>query len=266
MSEMNVVYCIRTSEGKVYVGSTQEAEKRLNRHMRELKEGCHHNSNLQLAFDNDETFSVDMFTCNDRDHAYAVEEALISVCLEEGVLLNIGLHSRGGDNLTHNPRRNAIIEQIQDSLRERLSKMSAEERKEKWGHPGELNGMWGKTHTAEVRQRLAALNKGNKFSLGRKASDETKQKLSVIASQRLGDKNSFYGKQHSDETKRKIAVKRLGIKPVNTNRIEINGEVYASQSDAAIALGVSAGTITHRLNSKNPKYSNYRVITQMGPE
>ena len=52
---------------------------------------------------------------------------------------------------------------------------------------------------------MAARNqKISESILGTKRSEETKQKLSQIASQRTGEKNSFYGKQHSAETKAKI--------------------------------------------------------------
>ena len=54
---------------------------------------------------------------------------------------------------------------------------------------GEKNGMFGKTHT-----------------------DEVKKKLSELCKQRIGDKNHFYNKHHSDETKRKISEKNLGRK------------------------------------------------------
>ena len=40
---------------------------------------------------------------------------------------------------------------------------------------------------------------------GKKASKETREKLSKIASQRTGEKNPFYGKHHTEETKRKIS-------------------------------------------------------------
>ena len=38
--------------------------------------------------------------------------------------------------------------------------MSDEEKKEKHGQPGELNGMFGKTHTEEARKNISEKNKG----------------------------------------------------------------------------------------------------------
>ena len=58
--------------------------------------------------------------------------------------------------------------------------------------PGELNAMFGKTHTDEVRQKLRALR------LGTKQAEETKRKIGNAV---RGEKNGFYGKHHSEETK-----------------------------------------------------------------
>ena len=54
-------------------------------------------------------------------------------------------------------------------------------------------------------EKLAARNQKISENIkGIERSAETKQKLSQIASQRIGEKNPFYGKQHSAETKAKI--------------------------------------------------------------
>lgn len=185
---------------------------------------------------------------------------LITKYEEEGNLLNIGRHSKGGDNLTRHHDRERILEQRTESQRLMLKNMSDDERKVKYGRLGELNGMYGKTHTEEIRLANSKLHIGNTYRMGFKASDETKAKMSVIASQKLGENNPFFGKTHSDETKRRLSEARMGNKPTNTNRIEIDGVVYSSQADAAKALGVVSATITHRLKSKNLKYSGYRVI------
>ena len=56
-------------------------------------------------------------------------------------------------------------------------------------------------------EKLAIRNKKISENLkGIERSAETKQKLSYRASQRVGEKNSFYGKQHSAETKNKIGL------------------------------------------------------------
>lgn len=254
------MYCINTQDDKVYVGSTKNLVRRVERHYRDLSKNRHHNHPLQVAYDRGDRFSLSFSTCESRESAFTFEQMLITKYEEEGNLLNIGRHSKGGDNLTRHHDRERILEQRTESQRLMLKNMSDDERKVKYGRLGELNGMYGKTHTEEIRLANSKLHIGNTYRMGFKASDETKAKMSVIASQKLGENNPFFGKTHSDETKRRLSEARMGNKPTNTNRIEIDGVVYSSQADAAKALGVVSATITHRLKSKNLKYSGYRVI------
>lgn len=254
------MYCLKTQDGKVYVGSTKDLVRRMERHYRDLSKHRHHNHPLQVAYNNGDKFSLSFATCESRESAFTFEQMLITKHEEEGNLLNVGRHSRGGDNLTRHHERDRIIEQRTESQQLMFDNMTADERKVKYGRSGILNGMYGRTHTEEVRKANSLLHTGNSHRTGKKASAETKARMSEIASQRLGEKNSFFGKTHSDETKRRIAEARKGSKPVNTNRVEIDGVIYQSQADAAKALGVATATITHRIKSKNIKYSGYRVI------
>ncbi len=70
--------------------------------------------------------------------------------------------------------------------------------------------------TKEERSRRGINgNKKRIYQCGRIFSEETKQKISLIAQTKKGEKNSFYGKNHTDDTKKKIAKgasKRLGKK------------------------------------------------------
>ena len=52
------------------------------------------------------------------------------------------------------------------------------------GLPGELNGMYGKHHTEEVKKKISEANKG--------------------------EKNSFYGRHHTEETKEKLRIANKG--------------------------------------------------------
>jgi group I intron endonuclease len=54
--------------------------------------------------------------------------------------------------------------------------------------PGELNPMWGKTHSEEVKAKLRALR------LGVTNSEESNRKRSLASS---GERNGFYGKTHT---------------------------------------------------------------------
>ena len=63
---------------------------------------------------------------------------------------------------------------------------------------GELNSFYGKTHTEEVKAKIAENSK--RVHTGRKRSQETKSKMS----------KSQMGKRHSSETKLKLSVMNLG--------------------------------------------------------
>jgi|SRR5208282_308540 len=64
--------------------------------------------------------------------------------------------------------------------------------------PGELNPMWGKTHTDEVKATLRALR------LGTTQTEATKRKIGEACS---GEKNGFYGRKHSEQTLAVLAEK-----------------------------------------------------------
>lgn len=73
--------------------------------------------------------------------------------------------------------------------------------KQIFGRRGEENGMYGKKHTNETK------NKISKKALGRKASDKTKEKMRITNGK---ERNPFFGKTHSEETKAIIREKSKG--------------------------------------------------------
>ena len=140
--------------------------------------------------------------------------------------------------------------------------MTPEERSQKYGKPGEKNGMYGKTHTEEVRQILSEVNKCNTYCKGKKASEKTKQKMSENAKLRTGEKNPFFGKHHSKETIQKIREKNIGKPPLNNIKITIDGVFYISMTEASRQLNIPVPTILWRIKSKNSKFDNYKYFDE----
>lgn len=94
---------------------------------------------------------------------------------------------------------------------------------------GEKNGMYGKTHTEEVRKKLSEAAKGNTNWKDRQHTCETKEKISAAralqtisqetkdkwSKNRSGAGNAMFGKKHSDESKRKMSESKKGRIPWN---------------------------------------------------
>jgi group I intron endonuclease len=245
-------------------------DKRFARHFNELKQGIHHNVKLQEQWNDGVEMEKWEFLTQSREHAYQIEQGLINDHLPSGKLLNIGLSVRGGDNLTLHPERDQIILKITAALHNRFASMSPEERKAKYGRNGQSNGMYGKTHTEESRKAMsmgqkkhAEQNQVKGKELGEYArTPQMREFFSRLAKLRTGDKNPFFGKTHSDDVKEKLRQQRLGKKPANQRPVSVDGVIYASATEAGRQLNCVTATILHRIKSKNPKYKDYRYVTE----
>lgn len=253
---------VHVKSGKFYIGSSQDIEKRIKRHFRELRLGYHHCSRLQKLYDKKPTaeFSIGKIKLK-REAAYEKEHSLIQENFNNKKFLNIGLGVRGGDNLTRNPRRAEIIENIRSGIKNWMGTLSDADRKWLFGLRGEKNGMYGKTHTKEARSKIAKAGKGNQNAKGLKWSEDSKKKLSEsLKDSRKGSDNSFYGKSHSAETKKRISEKKKGHKPANQKPIKIDKTIYPSASEASRQLGVPTVTIAWRARNTKDAYSNYQYV------
>ena len=264
------VYQIRSKKtNKFYIGSSANLTKRKERHFRSLRLGNHHNELLQVHYNKYGESDLDFIVLkyfNDRKRALALEDKLIKKYCTNKRCFNIGTQAIGGDNLSLNPNRDSIVRKITDSVHDRIDKMSAKERKAKFGRSGSQNGMYGKTHTAEVKKRLSETHKGNTYALGKKRSQATKKKLSEIALQRVSAPdyvNPFAGKRHSKKTRDHLSQKMYerianGYVPPNARKVKIGKTVYKTISSASKALGCCSATILYRINSKN--YPDYHYV------
>ncbi len=235
MSEIGVYVLTHSGTGKIYVGSSGQLTVRLDRHFRELKLGTHHNKPLQDVWNRHPRLLITLFPTETREEAYALEKELIDKNRPSGLLLNVGSDVRGGDNLTHNPDRDEIVKKRVAAIKARYSNLTDYERKLIWGRAGPLNGMYGRTHTPEAKVVQSARAKGNRYSVGRKASDETKKTLSAIH-------------------------KALRLKPANSRKVVVGGVVYESLTEASRQLGISPALMIYRLKGKSKKHTDYHYI------
>ena len=228
---------------KSYYGSSKNIEKRWKKHLNELRKKKHINNFLQNAWnkygENNFIFEI-VQECEEKD-LLVIEQKYIDLF----GYYNIGLKSRGGDNLTKNPNKMKIIEKIKKGNKLWLNNLSNDEKKQHFSRPLDKNPNWkgGLTY--------------NFCKCGKRIG--YKHKHCQKCQPKNGKNNPFYGKKHSEEFKKKISFKRMGVYNGNQNIPIIIDEIeFNSFGDASKKLEIPITTIRWRILSKNPKYKNYK--------
>lgn len=246
------------TNGRYYIGSSTDVDKRIARHLWSLRKGTHHNVYMQRVFDKygEDSFQFQILKEKTLDDCRALEDALLDYHVDQSLCMNIGRTACGGDNLTNNPNRQRILKRIKRATVRWMSSMTPEERKEKFGKTGEANGMYGRTHSKQARKKISEAAKGNVNALGAVRGAEQRALLSELAKLRTGEKNPFYGKTHSSETRDRISAANIGRVPPNVKAVRIGKKKFSSMKEASEVLGIPVPTIHYRVNS--PKFTEYR--------
>ena len=238
------IYRIKNLKNKkCYYGSSKNIEKRWRTHLNNLKNGKHHNVHLQRSWDK---YGEDNFVFE------LVEECgeTILLELEQKYLdlnpeFNIGVKSSGGDNLTKNPNKEAIVYKMTQSVRKRYELMSEDERKEKHSQPMDKNPNWKGGTSFKYCECGLKISPNNNSCIN--------------CRDKSGEKNPFFGKQHTEETKNRLSEKRKGTYNGEQNiPIIIDNMEYRSAGEASKILDIPMVTIRWRVKSKNKKFDNYK--------
>jgi len=259
---IGVYYLVNKTNGRFYIGSSGKLRTRQRKHEMDIQNGKHTNVNVatDIALGHKFEFQIKVLT-ETRKEAYAHEQRLITENKDNPLMYNIGLNSLGGDNLTRHPDKANIIQQRINTVSKKMERMSVGERKAKYGKPGQLNGMYGRTHTEEVRRALSERLRGvPNPKAGKSLTEDGRRRMSEYGKTRTGVRNPFFGKTHSKETRAKLAEKQRGVKPANSLKVSIEGVVYDSYHDASVAIGKNVTVIRWRALSKNPKYANWFLV------
>jgi group I intron endonuclease len=227
--------------GKCYYGSSKNIEKRWKTHLNQLRDKKHINCILQRAWNKygEDNFIFEIVEECEFKNIFEVEQKYIDTCGD----YNIGLKASGGDNLTKNPNRDKIIENIKKGSKLWRDSLSDEERKERFSKPLDKNPNWrgGSTFVyCECGKRIGYSH--THCNQCRPRSDKN---------------NPFFGKTHSEKTIKILRERMLGNIPINRKEIVINDIDYISYNDASDKLGIPITTIRWRVLSKNPKYKDY---------
>ena len=144
---------INNINGKFYVGSAKDIDKRWYDHKRELMLNIHRNPKLQHSWNHhgEDEFVFEMLeeTSPDQQILFEREQYYLDTLkpYDRDIGYNICPIASGGDNITHNPNRDAFIEKM------------------KVVTGGENNGMFGKTHSEDAikKQKNKAIGR---YTLG----------------------------------------------------------------------------------------------------
>lgn len=274
---MTTIYQIKNkNNNKIYIGSThQEINKRWNQHIDALNSNTHYNSYLQRSWNKHREDSFEFEIIEDNipdDNQYEREQyyldKLKSYNREIGYNLSktaTGVSMYGEDNHFYGKKH---TEESKQKIREfRLGYTMSEETKNKIGesHKGDKNLYYGdnfknsgiykywqnKNLSDEHKQKL------KEKATGRKLSEETKNKLSIIFS---GENNPRYGVEVSQETKEKISKSMKGKMAGSKNpraiiiykihKITGDAVMYGTIKAASYDNNISQDTIRNHLKKK----------------
>jgi group I intron endonuclease len=265
--------------GRIYIGSSVDINKRINRHKNDLVNNKHVNCYLQRDFNKYGLYSYtfEFLELCDRDNLKILEQKYLDEIFSNENFnekyYNISKDASGGDNLSNNPNRFEIINKIKIGLIKRYQMETDEEKNRRINNLlGEKNPNYGKKWDFEKRDKMSKQRKGISSKIKGKTYEEIygEDKAIILkenASKRMmnnliGDKNGFFGKKHTEENlkffsesqKNKPAKGMMGrIKPFYIDNI-----IYYTLSEASKKLDINYLTIRYRLISK--KFINYVYI------
>lgn len=253
---MFVYVLIVSGTEKVYVGKTNDVDRRFKEHTRNLRNSRHTNSELQDYYDGCKNVSLDIVvvfegTSND---CSVEEERLISHNYSK--VFNMSINSNGGDNISYHPDNAKIRKAISEAGKLRWNNVGLESKKILSEAVKGVNNPNYKDGRTLITNSCFYCGKQMIKSYHLDTPKEDIVCTSCRARTRIGVENPFYGKTHSEETRKRLREVHLGrINNVQNLLVSIDGVIYRSYTEAAKSVGCSVGTIRNRVSSD--KFPNY---------
>jgi len=265
---------ININNGKMYIGSAIDFEKRRCEHLRKLRRNCHHSRYLQNAWNKygEDHFKFSLLERVEPSELITAEQRFID---GYGMVNLYNVNPTAGSNLgrhwteeTKEKLRKAVLGRyVSQETRKKMSRASLGRRLSLEAKKKISDANHGRKPSEETRARISEAlkkvfsnpeikeklrNRPPNFSmLGKHHTQETCQKLSE---QRRGEQNSMFGRHHTEETKNKIRyanAKLTWTEVDEIRRLWDTGEV--SQAMLARQYGVSKGCIQGIVDGVNWK-------------
>ncbi len=216
-----IYYIFNNSDGKLYVGSSNNLNQRKKSHFLLLRKNKHDNSYLQNSWNKygEKNFEFIIIQLIDKDFLLECEQYWMDYfkSYRRNSGYNLSNKSGGGCSgiiLTEQTKKRMSLNQ-QGVRNNFYGKKHTKESLQKISQcsSGKNNPFYGKHHTEKTKLHLSQCSTGNKNALGSKRSKEYCENMSIARTGKLvGKDNPMYGKHHTEEAKKKISLANKGSK------------------------------------------------------
>lgn len=221
----NVIYRIRNIvNGKMYIGSAENAKVRFERHRRQLRKNKHHCAHLQASWNKhgEECFKFEILEEVDGD-LLAAEQGWLDKHYGNGKCYNTAKYANA-------------------PMRGRKHTEEAKQRMCLAQPKGAEHYRFGKTLDEETRRKIGDTQRGVPKAPGRTVSEEGREKIRAAA--KRGEESHFYGKRpvNADDLQK-------AIRAVLPDR---STKEFKSLTEMRDTLGISIATIIRACKSGAP--------------
>lgn len=227
------IYVIRNLKtGNVYVGSSDNIERRVRAHMNLLARGRHHSIKLQRAWDK---HGSELFAFETLEVVADVERLIER---EQEYIDSMGAFGMGGYNMIPNAGSTRGVKRPPMSAEQR-AKIAATNT--------------GRTHTEESKQKISKANRGLKRSAEHCARISERLKGGKLTPETIAKRSAkIRGIKHgpySEERRKNISESLKGRKSEKAIPVFVDGVEYRSKTEAMAILKCSFRTLSARISS-----------------